>query len=174
MRKLLCGLLAVGWLAFSWQAVNAHGYGKQVVKQEAVGPYTVSVWIDPFEVENSEPMHVTVSIEENAEIVTGADVKLTAVHQDDATDKVSTQATHDQSVIKVFYEGQLTLKNAGDWEITVAINGDQGAAETQFSVTVLEDTQTALIKFLGILSGGLTFLGLSFYVLRKKSSKVKD
>ena len=166
-RLALSGLLLVlTWLMV--RPVEGHGLGKQKLKQVEAGPYMVSAWIDPEEPAIDEALHVTVSVQENATSITDADVSLTATHQGGDADPVSAQATHDDAVNELFYEGSLNLPESGDWDINIDIDGEAGQAESSFTVEVLADTSEALMQVIAGLGVGIAILAALFFTLRQR------
>ena len=167
-RGIMRSSVALIWLALIISTASAHGYGKQVIAEKEAGPYTVSVWIDPNEPTTHEPTHLTVSVSYAAELVYDADITIHAEHEDkDIT--LNSTATHDQAVNKLFYEGELALKNTGNWLIEVNINGEHGQGQTTFDLTVTDENSLPIEWLVGGGIFAIIVIGGVVYELRKRA-----
>lgn len=157
--------------------VHAHGGGTPQVTNEDIGPYWVSVWTSPDPVREGQ-MHVTVAVaepggdagEQAGAPVLGAIVELTVTPRAGGFADVSARATNEQSANKLFYEADLMIPAAGDWQVQVDVQGPEGTGQARFNMTVLpaQGTDWPLI-------GGVAFLGISalffFYAMRTNRSR---
>lgn len=130
-------LLAILW--WSMPAVlMAHGGGDIQVNNEAVGPFVVSVWMNPPTALTNQPIHITVGLAEptTQAPILNATVQLDILATDTQTPILTTSATTDQSVNKLFYETDFTLADSGTYTVVVAVASEAGAGEVAFDMVV--------------------------------------
>lgn len=168
MKKLIWLGMIIG-LGMVASRAYAHGMGKQHLKQVEAGPYIVSAWADPPEINTADELHITVSVQRGDELLSNATVTLIATHRDDAAEPITVAATHDNAANELFYEGSLELTTAGTWDIVIVIDEDDGRAETSFALTVKETTSNALVQVLVLIIGSVLTLGVFFLILRSRS-----
>ncbi|MBE7470874.1 MAG: hypothetical protein DPW09_29745 [Anaerolineae bacterium] len=161
-------------LGFVGGVAQAHGGGTPQLTNVRVGPYGVFVWTQP------EPLrvgvvHLTVAVAEpltpsaGQSVEAGPPVLNAAVQLElkplDQPDQILiVPATHQAAVNKFFYEVDLDLPAAGQWEVKVLVNGPAGAGDARFEVEVLPPA-TFTGWFLG---GGLAVVLLAFgWVIRR-------
>lgn len=165
---LVLAVASVGGVA------QAHGGGTPQLANVRVGPYGVSVWTQPeplrvgvvhFTVTVAEPLTPAAgqSVEAGPPVLNAAvQLELTSLDRPDQILAVS--ATHQAAVNKFFYEADLDLPVAGQWEVRVLVNGPAGAGDARFEVEVLPPA-TFTGWFLG---GGLAVVLLAFgWVIRR-------
>lgn len=160
--------------------VRAHGGGTPQLTNEDIGPYWVSVWTSPDPVREGQ-MHVTVSVAEPGAAtgqqagapVLGASVDVTLTPRAGGFADATAQATNEQSANKLFYEADLMVPAAGDWQVQIDVQGPDGRGEARFDLVVLPAQG---IDWL--LVGGLAFLSVSalffFYAMRANRSEDDD
>ncbi len=134
--------------------VHAHGTGEPLLTHEPVGPYILYAWLEPWPAATGT-MHVTVSVNEplsdnpqQTYPVLNADVILRAHPPDPEAVGVQTQATHENALNKLFYEGRLFLPTPGQWQLYLDIQADMGSATHTWMVDVGGPTQTAPMGFI--------------------------
>ena len=173
-------LLAVVFLAVPLlpaRIASAHGGGTPQVTNDDIGPYWVSVWTSPDPAREGQ-LHVTVSVAEpgapgerqaGAPIL-GATVDVTLTPRAGGFADVSAQATNEQSANRLFYEADLLVPAAGDWQVQVDVEGPAGRGQTAFDLTVMPAQGLDWL-----LVGGIAFLGIStfffFYAMRSNRSR---
>lgn len=147
--------------------VLAHGGGTPQLTNEPVGPYLLSTWTAPNPPVAGEQLHLTLSLAgaESGAPVTGASVTVTA-HQHDADETTLTaSATHEGALTPEFYEADLELPRAGDWQLEVSVDGVDGSGQASFTLTVEADaTNWLLIAVIGLVS--LVVLWIGYLLLR--------
>ena len=159
-----------------------HGLGRQVVEQEVVGPYTVSVWVEPEAVQSGDEVHFTISLQNDTAtlFVTTASIAITAEPPLETTESLTSTAIIGGSANPLFYEGLVTLPDAGEWTIRVVITGPEGAAEVEFPLQVGGesgdgDSEVSNVRnlgqVLGLIGVGIVTLAILFQALRQR---VKD
>lgn len=151
-RYVFLGLISLLLVTVRSSDVLAHGGGTPVTADEPVGPYHVYVWIDPWPAETGR-LHVTVAISETdpqdpeEQIpVLGADVTLSMEHPDETIESLSAQATHDQAVNKLMYEGDLIVEYPGEWRMTVSMEGEAGAYALELPVEVTGEAVEVIVR----------------------------
>jgi hypothetical protein len=135
-------LIAGCWLLVAGRAVLAHGTtGTQVLMNELVGDFWVSVWLSPQVLRVGEA-HVTVAVTdpppdpnsfEAGAPVLGANVVVLVETVGGEWEK-EVRVTHEAAVNKFLYEGDFLLENAGIHQFTLTINNTH---TTQFTAEVL-------------------------------------
>jgi hypothetical protein len=114
------------------------------------------VWVNPPDPRALEPIHFTVGLASPADgsPVLDADIQVTMRDQSSGETAVRAPATTEQSVNKLFYETDLEVPAAGDYEVEFYIRG----AEGEGTVSVLVEVQApSKVNWLVI---GLAGLGL--------------
>ncbi len=134
LRWSLAPALALS-LLLSASVVWGHGGGEPFLSDEAAGPYSLYVWLDPLPAQTGE-LHVTVSVNMAAdgasEPVTGLPVLMRARHPDGW--EVEAPATHENALNKLFYEGRLDLQQVGTWTIDLLMG--EGADQVVHAIDV--------------------------------------
>lgn len=114
----------------------AHGGGTPQLVQAPSGPYQLYAWTNP-DPARVGVLHVTVALVEPAtqQPVMNAAVDVLADASQDGQ-SVSAPATHENAVVKTYYEADLDLPSAGPWQITITHNDDAGSGSASFSLDV--------------------------------------
>ena len=130
--------LAIATLALAGHApaVLAHGGGTPQLVQAPSGPYEIYTWTNP-EPPRSGLVHVTVALVDPAtqQPVLNADVQIVAT-PGEGKQPVSAPATHQNAVIKTYYEADLELPTAGPWQISVVHSDRGGSGSADFTLNV--------------------------------------
>lgn len=178
-RKLIAAILLFFIVLPAWPAYT-HGGGTPQLTNEDIGPYWVSAWTSPDPVREGQ-MHLTVSIAEpGAETgqqagapVLGASVEVILTPRAGGFADAMAQATNEQSANKLFYEADVLVPAAGDWQVQIDVQGPEGRGVAQFDLVVLP---TRGIDWL--LVGGVAFLSVSvlffFYAMRANRGSNDD
>lgn len=116
----------------------AHGGGDIQVNNEPVGPFLVSVWMNPPTALTNRPIHITVGLADptTQAPVLDAAVQLDILTTDTQTPVLTTSATTDQSINKLFYETDFTLADSGTYTIVVTVTNAVGNGEVAFDMVV--------------------------------------
>ena len=124
------------WL-LSVSPVWGHGGGEPYLSDVEAGPYSLYVWLDPLPAQTGE-LHVTVSVNlptaNGSEPVTGLSVLMRASHPDGWT--VEAEATHENALNKLFYEGRLDLKQEGVWAVELLMGDGSGQVAYALDVDI--------------------------------------
>lgn len=133
--QLLTATMALAILAHAAPA-SAHGGGVPQLVQTASGPYHLYAWTNPNPA-RAGVVHVTVALAEPAsqQPVLNADVRIVAAPVDGGQ-PVSVPATHENAVIKTYYEADLDLPAAGTWQFTVSHSDAAGSGSASFDLDV--------------------------------------
>ena len=115
---------------------QAHGGGTPQLVQAPSGPYQLYTWTNP-DPPRAGIVHVTVALVDPAtqQPVLNADVQIVAT-PDEGNQPVSAPATHENAVIKTYYEADLDLPAAGPWQFTVAHSDAAGSGSAGFTLDV--------------------------------------
>jgi len=117
---------------------SAHGGGDLIARSVQVGPYTASVWVNPPDPRAQEPIHFTVGLAspDDGSPVLDAEILVTMREQGSEESPVTAPATTEQSVNKLFYETDLEVPTAGDYEVEFQIEGVDGGGNVSLLVEV--------------------------------------
>ena len=154
-------LVAVVLLAAAAQQVSANGRVLSFDRQQA-GPYRVSLGTIP-----NTPVvgniHLTVTVEESStdEYVLDASVVVIGEGPGDNPIELGPLAADRNLREPTYYEFNTSVGEVGQWEFTVLVDAAPGAAETTFSVQVVEASPVGGIAALAVLLVLVTVLGLS-------------
>jgi hypothetical protein len=117
---------------------DAHGGGDLIVRSVQAGPYTASVWVNPPDPRALEPIHFTVGLASPADHspVLDADIQVTMWDKSSRETAVTAPVTTEQSVNKLFYETDVEVSTAGDYDVEFRIRGAEGEGTVTTSVVV--------------------------------------
>jgi hypothetical protein len=181
MRRLIFVPLLLLIMTLLPGVLLAHGGGTPVLTNAEAGPYRIFVWANP-EKPVAGVYHLTVAVSEPAapgkdplsgEPVLHALVQVTFQHLESG-DTITMQATHENAVNKLLYEGDAKLPKAGQWRVDVTVQGPQGQGSAGY-VVELADSRT--INWLFVVGGvlGILFLaGLVLVLQRRLGSQAAD
>lgn len=155
---------------------RAHGGGTPQLTNENIGPYWISVWTSPQPVREGQ-LHVTVAVAEPGEAgdqqagapVLGADVEIILESRSGGLAAVRAMATNEQSANKLFYEADLLVPVAGDWQALVDVHGPAGAGQGEFDLAVepASDRNWLIVGGIGLLAVAGFFI---YYATGRKSN----
>lgn len=104
------------------------------MREEIVGPYKVSVWTSPAPLRVGR-MHLSVGItraQDSAPIL-DTHVHLRAYPIDHQGNEISTVLSRSNMFL---YDADLEMPHAGQWEITLQVEGKEGSERTAFKLKV--------------------------------------
>lgn len=162
--QLLTAMAALAILAHAAPA-SAHGGGTPQLVQTPSGPYQLYTWTNP-DPPRAGLVHVTVALVEPAtqQPVLDANVQIAAT-PGEGSQPVSVQATHENAVIKTYYEADLDLPAAGTWQFTVSHSDAAGSGSASFDL----DVQPAAFNWRPIAIGAvLALIAIGAWVVLKK------
>ncbi len=155
MKAFLLRLLVLLWAGF-WAvtAILAHGGGEIQLANAPIGPYKMTLWLNPPNPQAQQTTHITVGLAEppNDAPMLDAAVQIDIIDTASGALILTTPATTEASINKLFYETDFTLPNPGIYEVNtrvVAPEG-QGAASFSMEVTPASRTNWLLIGFTGL------------------------
>jgi len=153
-------------------AAQAHGGGQPQLVDVPSGPYHLYVWTNP-QPPQAGVIHITVALvqPDSQQPVLDAAVQVTATQAGEAA--VISAATHDNATIKTYYETDMTLPQAGVWEIAVGHADAAGRGRVAFKLT-LEPAPSAVgpgeAALLGVLVAAL-LLGILWWRKRRHAAR---
>lgn len=167
MRRFLsiCSALVVLMLGLSLTAL-AHGGGTPQLTNEPVDSYLLSAWTSPNPALVGA-VHVTAALAEasTGAAVTDPEVHVTALPVSGAGAPITAEATHVDAEIPIFYEADLQFPAAGDWRLTIAIDGAGGTGTATFTLPVRPAGPNWLV--LGLVGAGIVLVaGVGWMLLR--------
>lgn len=168
MKQLLVGLL-VGWLVLlaGIRPLLAHGGGEIKIGREPVGPYKLTVWMNPPQAQPGETIHITVgALAEDDSPLLDAEimVRVTAVNSGNII--INKPATTEQSTNKLFYETDFPAPDEGLYEISVAMTRGDVAGQVAF-LTEIETRRTINWLVIGLVGIGVILAATLFLASRK-------
>lgn len=172
-RRIGLSLLVIFILLLPRTPVRSHGLGKQQLERAVAGPFRVSAWTDPVDVQSDDELHVTVAVEDDEGLVLHAGVQITATYDNQSE---SARATHDQAVNKLQYEARLNLQTAGEWRILITIQDGERRGDAQFGLNVSAAEEEGLPYPLiigGSIGAVMALLGYRNYRNFKKKMQAK-
>ena len=116
----------------------AHGGGEIKISREPVGPYKLTVWMNPPRAQPGETIHITVGAlaEDDSPLLDAAmGVEMTDVATGDVL--VTKPATTEQSTNKLFYEADFPAPDEGLYEISVNMTKDDVSGQVAFQTEVI-------------------------------------
>ena len=109
------------------------------VANVAMGAYRVNVYTDPTPIPpDSIDVSVLATFERGRGVATDLEIEVVARAQDGSGAVVRHPATREQAEDPRFYAAKFALGSVGTWEITVQVEGPDGAGEVAFEVDVQE------------------------------------
>ena len=136
-------LICLTFLLFFFASnTQAHGGGDLIAGPEAVGPYIVSIWLNPPDPRATEPIHFTIGLASpvNREPILDAQIMVELRPAGENSIEASSPATTDQSINKLFYETDLQVMNANTFESTFIISGPDGDGTLMIPIDVTNPT----------------------------------
>lgn len=168
MKNLLLGLLLLGGIFGATTAVAAHGGGEIQLAFVPVGPYKMTLWLNPPQPQAQQTMHITVGLATPPDDAPMLDAQVEIVVADAANGRVvlTTAATTAASINKLFYETDFTLPDSGSYRVIARVSGPDGSGSAEFAMTVAPASNTNWLLI------GLGGLGLLFLLALLRARKV--
>jgi hypothetical protein len=149
---LVSALACISLSAELQAPVHAHGGGTPRLTSVPAGPYRIYAWSDP------EPWRVgqvhlslavtTLNPESNSNQIEipVTDVEITVTYTpmkenvvDPSAEPVVVKAVRQEFLSDFYYEADPTLTRAGDWQISVEVQGEAGSGSTEFAMVTLPE-----------------------------------
>jgi hypothetical protein len=147
-------------------AAWAHGGGTPRLTASPAGPYRVYAWSEP-EPWRAGEVHLSLAVtlpgDGTETPVTDAQLAVTFTPAADPQGQFVVQATRQSALNDYYYEADTELPAAGDWQITIAVNGPAGSGSTGFDISAAPPRTlnwTLVIGGAGILMILVTLMGL--------------
>lgn len=156
MRQLwpICGVMILIWVlaALAPKFALAHGGGVPKLVAEPAGPYRIYAFVNPDPWHAGDTVHTSVAVvlpdangQEGAETpVSDAAVTLGFSITTRSTKTISVPALARQGALAGYYEADIVLPEAGEWQIVVSVNGAQGSGDARFVQTAAAPAATPL------------------------------
>lgn len=137
---------------------------------EAAGPYRVTVWVAPNEVEAGKQLHFTVAVVdgETNDMLLDAAVNVEVWAAGSAAPVLSGPATTEQSVNKLFYEADFEAPVKGMYTVATMVNGRSGPGEVTFDLEVVEAKPAVNWLLVGL--GGLALVTVIGFIMSRRSA----
>lgn len=156
--------LAAALLAMMSGISNAHGGGTPQLSDVMAGPFRIFVWTSPEPWRAGGEAHVTVA-------VTSLDAAGQTIPVDDAAVAIELAPSDapEQAIVLTatplagagagFYEGDTSLAQAGEWEVSVRVSTVVGAGDARFVYQVQPGSQINWLLWLGAALAVLAVVG---------------
>lgn len=167
-------LFALGLLVTTAGVSNAHGGGTPQLSDVAAGPFRLFVWTSPEPWRAGGEAHVTVavtSLDAAGQMipVEGATIAIELTPAGAPERAIVLAATPVSGAGAGFYEGDTSLSQAGEWDVSVRVAAAAGTGDAGFVYQVQPGSQINWLLWIG---GALAVLAIVGYfgTRRKKSS----
>ncbi len=160
---LMALLLAV---ALPGGSAAAHGGGTPRMANQPAGPYRLYTWTQPEPMRAGE-VHLTIAVtqatddavqsEPTETPITDATVVVTLTPLDGSSAPLTVQATLQSSLGSIYYETDAILPSAGDWRVSLAVQGREGSGQGEFTMSAAAPRQA---NWTLIAIGGILLLGI--------------
>ncbi|MCP4428556.1 MAG: hypothetical protein GY803_29065 [Chloroflexi bacterium] len=148
---------------------HAHGGGEIKIAKEPIGPYKITVWLNPPQPQAGKTMHITVGVlGKNEAPVLDAAVMVEMIHQATGQIALTLPATTERSTNKLYYEADFPAPEIGSYEISLQLAKDDTIDQIAFATEVEPAKNT---NWLGI---GLVGIGVILVVFLFFSSRNVD
>ena len=185
--RFIRGILLVFIFGFvsllSAESAVAHGGGTPRLTGEQAGPYRVYVWSEPKPLRQGET-HLTIAVTVLAEdaglvgqdelVITDADVSVTYSPPGGAGEQVFVQAEPQESLGTVYYEADTIIPSSGQWQVSIAVAGNEGSGEVMFEADVSPARRVTTAFIAGaliLLAAGVALIAI---VARRGQSKLQN
>jgi len=172
--KRLGNLIILGsWLLLFVSPSFAHGGGDLIAGPLPVGPYTVSVWLNPPDPRATEAIHYTVGVAApiDGRPVLDAQIMVEMRARGDESPAISAPATTDQSVNKLFYETDFEVPAPGLYETIFYVSGSEGEGTLAVDIEVGSPSR---INWLALGLAGLALMVVWGWWRSRKPRQVPD
>ncbi len=152
------------FLLLGIRPLHAHGGGEIKIAKEPVGPYKLTVWLNPPQPQAGKTMHITVAVlaEDDSPILDAA-VFLEMVNHDTGQAIIAKPATTEQSTNKLFYETDFPAPETGAYDINIQLTKADINGQVTFSTEVqpAKNTNWLVVGFvsIGVVLAIALFLG---------------
>ncbi len=167
MKRFLVGLLVGLGLVWGARPLHAHGGGEIKIAKEPIGPYKMTVWMNPPQPQAGKTMHITVGVlgEDDAPVL---DAAVMMEMTDLATGQtiLSRPASTERSTNKLYYETDFAAPDSGSYEISLhltTLDDVSGQAAFQTEVEPAKNNNWLAVGLVGI---GVVLVGFLFYANR--------
>ena len=166
IRVVLALLLALGLLTVTTDISRAHGGGASQLSDVPVGPFRLFVWTSPDPWRAGGEAHVTVavtSLDPAGQTIPVADatvvIELMPVGAPERAIVLAATPSVGAGAGAGFYEGDTSLLQAGEWDVSVKVSSAAGAGKAGFAYRVLPGSQINWLLWLGSALAVLALIG---------------
>lgn len=137
MKRLLVGWLVLVGLVGIVRPLLAHGGGEIKIGREPVGPYKLTVWMNPPQARPGETIHITVgALAEDDSPLLDAVMVVQMTNAASGAIVITKPATTEQSINKLFYETDFPAPDEGLYEISVAMTRGDVSGQVTFQTEI--------------------------------------
>ena len=162
MKRLVGLLVGLLLLAGGIRPLQAHGGGEIKIGREPVGPYKLTVWMNPPQAQPGQTIHITVGAlaEDDAPLLDAAMlVEMIDLASGDIV--ITEPATTEQSTNKLFYETDFPAPDDGRYEVRVSMTRGDVSGQVAFQ-TEVETTRTVNWLVIGLVGVGVVLAAALF------------
>ncbi len=137
MKRLVGLLVGLLVLVVGVRPSLAHGGGEIKIGREPVGPYKLTVWMNPPQAQSGETIHITVgALAEDDSPLLDAEMVVEMRDVNSGVTMITKPATTEQSTNKLFYETDFPAPDEGLYEISVAMTRGDVSGQVAFQTEV--------------------------------------
>ena len=167
-------LFAIALLVMTAEIGGAHGGGTPQLSDVAAGPFRLFVWTSPEPWRAGGEAHVTVAVTSldaagQTIPVEGATVAIHLTPINAPGRAIVLDATPVAGAGAGFYEGDTSLSQPGEWDVSVSVSAAAGTGDAGFVYQVQPGSQINWLLWLG---GGLAVLAIIGYFGTRRVKKV--
>ncbi len=168
-RWLIGGLVGLLVLVGGIRPLLAHGGGEIKIGREPVGPYKLTVWMNPPQAQPGETIHITVgALAEDDSPLLDAAIVVQMTNVAGGVVVITKPATTEQSTNKLFYETDFPAPDEGLYEISVAMTRGDVSGQVAFQ-TEVQTKQNVNWLVIGLMGLGVVLAGALFLANRTGS-----
>ena len=174
MKRMGAGLF-VGLLVLlgAVRPLLAHGGGEIKIGREPVGPYKLTVWMNPPQPQSGKTIHITVgALAEDDSPLLDAEMMIEMTDVNSNAVVVTRPATTDQSTNKLYYETDFPAPDEGLYEISVALTRGDVSGQVAFQ-TEVKTARTANWLIIGLVGIG-TILAVALFLASRNVNIESD
>lgn len=144
-----------------WGAASAaaHGGGEIQFANAPIGPYKMTLWLNPPAPQAQQTMHITIGLSAPPNDAPMLDATILIEISDAASGSLilTTPATTEASINKLFYETDFTLAEPGAYQVNARVSAPDGEGSAAFTMEVNPASRTNWL-LVGLLGLGFIFL----------------
>ncbi len=166
MKRVVGLLVGLVMLVVAVRPLLAHGGGEIKIGREPVGPYKLTVWMNPPQAQPGETIHITIgALAEDDSPLLDATIMVQMTDMANGNIVINEPATTEQATNKLFYETDFPAPDEGLYEISVAMTRGDVSGQVAFQ-TEVQTKQNVSWLIIGLVGIGVVLAGALFLASR--------